>query len=120
MESESDCTAKSERTGQESSSPRSSLASTAVALGYEKHGARLNRSPGIKILEMASKEKEFQSKFCAKDFRLRHQSFLEEASDEYDTDLEADEVNFLVFDSFVYRLRLICSALRCHVSLLSS
>ena len=50
------------------------------------------RSPGIKILEMAGKVPEYHSKFSVKEFKLRNQTFVEEASDEYDTDLESDVV----------------------------
>ena len=57
--------------------------------------AKFARSPGIKILEMAGKVPEYHSKFSVKEFKLRNQTFVEEGSDEYDTDLESDVVGYL-------------------------
>ena len=72
----------------------SSRASTTPSiLASEKVEARLARSPGIKILEMmASKPPPCQTKFSIEDFRLKNLTVMEDISDEYDTDLESDEV----------------------------
>ena len=55
-------------------------------------GARYSRSPGIKILKMAGQTTSYHCKFSVNDFRVRNQDVFDEGSDEYDTDLESEEV----------------------------
>ena len=73
------------------SSARSTLSARAIT-----EDARLSRSPGIKILEMAGQAPVYQCKFSVKDFRLRNPAVPDDGSDEYDTDLESEEVGWII------------------------
>lgn len=62
---------------------------SAVATDEEK---KLSRSPGLKILQMAGQAPVYQCKFSLQDFRLRNPAVPDDGSDEYDTDLDSEEV----------------------------
>ena len=58
--------------------------------------ARFVRSPGIKILQMADQAPSYQSRFSVKDFHLRNSVLPDDCSDDYDTDLESEEVGRII------------------------
>ena len=58
--------------------------------------ARFARSPGIKILQMADQAPSYQCRFSVKDFHLRNHALPDDCSDDYDTDLESEEVGRII------------------------
>ena len=76
----------------ERQSPTSSVRSTRSARVLNEQ-ARFSRSPGIRILQMAGKAPVYKCRFSVKDFRLQSPAIPDDGSDEYDTDLESEEVS---------------------------